>query len=397
MAVDEKILNEKIDSGKPLSKEEAEHVLRSDISPVEGYANTAVKDMDPGDFDNEEESKEGETKKGADETEGKKTETKKEDTEGEKKKDETKTEEKKEDDTTDPFVKIERELAKPEGQEDLKSFSDREKAYFHQMKRDRKARQRAESELDISKRNEAKLKKDLETSNKKSKETVNDKLTELKKKDPTEYISVAEALKIAESITPEADEAEGEEKREERPPVNSQQMKYLKMCEKEAREAHPEDFDAVMELTEDIVNNNPQHLMEVAKAMAAGENPAVKAYELIKKDPEFATLFTVAKTKIEARNPAKKTEEKKEEKKEEPKKSQADLDKEKRAKEAEAALEANAKKPKTTGNVESDSTEEHGDTFGGYTLQELSDMPNKQFGKLPKKVRQAALKAMEDI
>ena len=48
----------------------------------------------------------------------------------------------------DHFVKIERELQKPEGKENLTNFTPREKAYFSQMRRDRKTRQIAEEDRD---------------------------------------------------------------------------------------------------------------------------------------------------------------------------------------------------------------------------------------------------------
>ena len=50
----------------------------------------------------------------------------------------------------DTLEKLERELQKPEGKADLSKFSPREKAYFHQMQRDRRAKQKAEAERDVA-------------------------------------------------------------------------------------------------------------------------------------------------------------------------------------------------------------------------------------------------------
>ena len=391
MTVDETVLNEKIQAGKPLSKEEAEVVLR-DEGPVEGYMKSDVEDMSPEEFDNKEETKEGveevaaedkdETKEGKDETKPATTETKT-------KKDETPKPAAKE----DTFVKLERELAKEEGKEDLKEFSDREKAYFHQMRRDRKRAQKAEADLDTERRERLKLKTDLETTKKAKEEAKPDPIEELKKKDPTDYLTVAEVIGLVQTLQTKPAESKKEDREDDQPQVDHRQMRYLKMCEKEARETHPEDFDAVMELTEDIIMNNPKHLNAVAQATKAGENPAIKAYELIKADPEFATLYQVAKTKIEARGQMKKPEEKKVEKKEEkPTKTQAEIDKEKRVKASEEAMEKNKNKTKTTGHVETAGLDDDDDSLSKY-----ADLPDREFAKLPKKTRQKVLDWMKEV
>ena len=379
MAVDEKVLNEKISKKEPLSKEEETAVLQSDSNPAEGYSrisDSVIESMPIEDFDKESEKKE--VKKDA---------LPKEDAPAgevdKKEPDKDKGVSSDGESSDDVFVKLERELAKPEGKEDLKGWSDREKAYFHQMRRDRKSRQKAEADLDIERREKLRLKKEVEAKPKQEE----DPLSELKKKNPTDYMTVAEVVALTEKLNKKEDK-KTEEVIDRN--VDPKQMRYLKMCEKEARETHPEDFDAVMELTEDIINNNPQHLTEVAKALYAGENPALREYELIKADPEFADLFVVAKTKIEAKQTKK--DPKEEIKKDPPKKTEADVEKEKKATEAQEALEKNKSKPKTTGSIDSSS-----DTDDEPSFDALSKLSDREFAKLPKKVRARYLRQMEDL
>src|SRR3990167_6882259 len=244
MAIDEKVLNDKVASGQALTKEEETAVLQ-DEGPVDGYAKEDIQDMKPEDFDSEQETDVQDKDDAAtDDTAG----TKK----AEAVKDETKDGKvaKKEDPAGTPvkedvFVKLERELAKEEGKEDLKSFSDREKAYFHQMRRDRKRAQRAEADLDTERRQRLKQKQDQEAESKKEDEP--DPLEDLKKKDPTEFLTVAEAVSILEKATAKKATEQKKEEPDNKSGVDLKTVRYLEMCEKEARATHTEDFDIVME------------------------------------------------------------------------------------------------------------------------------------------------------
>ena len=375
MKVDEKVINEKLSKGETLTSEEQTAILQ-DEGAVDGYTKSDVQDMDLEDFDNDEPKKEEKPAESEVVNEKQKEQTQQQKQEEPKVQPEGKE---------DFFVKLERELSKPEGKETLEHFTDREKAYFHQMRRDRKRAQKAEGELDVERRNRFKLEQQI-----KEPAVVKepDPVDELKKKDPTDYLTVAEVLSLVDKINKPKEEPKKETKQEST--IDNRQVHYLKLCEKEARETHPEDFDAVMELTEDIINNNPKHLIEVAKAMQAGENPAIKAYELIKGDTEFAQLYQVAKTKIEARDKAKTPETPN--KAQEEKSKQPDQKKVDEMKKAEEALKNNANKTKTTANVESanDKGEE-------LDFEEIAAMSDLEFSRLPKKKRALFLKRMEEI
>jgi hypothetical protein len=137
-----------------------------------------------------------------------------------------------------------------------------------------------------------------------------------------------------------------------------------------------------MELTEEIINTNPAYQKAVAESLIKGENPALKMYELIQADPEYAKLLPAAQTRVQARKA------KKSDKKEEPKaKTAEELKKEADAAEAEKKLKENADKPKTSGHAEGKDKIEGSD----YTLEQITAMSDREFSKLPKKVREKYL------
>ena len=267
----------------------------------------------------------------------------------------------------DTFIKLERELAKPEGKEDLSSFSAREKAYFHQMRRDRKARQKAEEERDGA---VFKLNKALNPP-----PPPPDPLEGMSDDDVLLVKDVREKLAKAPKPVPQQDQQANE--------PTAQAKRYLIMCEKEARAAHPEDFDAVMDLSDDLLTGDATALVDLSEATKRGENPAEAMYERIKKHKDFETLLPAAQVRVQARKqpaatpaspsaPATPTPEDK-----------AKLD---AAKAAEKALESN--KTKTTAHVSA----REGKPAEELTLEEISNMSDLTFAKLPRHVRQRYLK-----
>ena len=273
------------------------------------------------------------------------------------------------------MVKLEEQLAKPDGQEDLKDLSKREIAYFWQMRRDRRARQIAEEEKDAALFREKQ--RQLKEKEEKPAEEAADPLAELKKKDPTDFLTIQEVVKIFEDLKKQPIQKEEQPAQVRIPPVL---VKHLQFCEKEARESHPEDFDSVMELTNEIINTNRDYLLQVRDALQRGDNPAELSYQLIKKDPEFAKLLPAAEIRAKAK--AKKPE-KKEKTPEEIEAEKAEVE----AKAKEKALEENQNKKKTTGHV-AGGLEKPAEQ---YTMEEIARMTDKQFRQLPKHLRQKYL------
>jgi hypothetical protein len=156
---------------------------------------------------------------------------------------------------------------------------------------------------------------------------------------------------------------------------------FIKICDEKAAAEKP-DYEEVMELTEEIINTNPAYQKQVAESLIKGENPALKMYELIQADPEYAKLLPAAQTRVQARKA------KKSDKREEPKaKTAEELKKEADAAEAEKKLKENADKPKTSGHAEGKDKIEGSD----YTLEQITAMSDREFSKLPKKVREKYL------
>ncbi|MCB1711504.1 MAG: hypothetical protein KDH96_03205 [Candidatus Riesia sp.] len=283
----------------------------------------------------------------------------------------------------DFFDKLEREMAKPEGNEDLSAFSQREKAYFFQMRRDRKNRQKAQEERDEALFREMKLKAEIESRKAETKE-----VDPLEGRDDDDLITVKELREFR---------AKREEKKVVDEPVPQQGFDmtdprtkaYMELCDSKCREAH-EDYDVVMELINDVVSGNADYLVKISEAVQNGTNPAEVAYNLIKADPNFEVLLPVAQTRYSvkaANRPPEKAVAIPPEKAVEPDKSQVDPEKVKKAQEAQKALEQ--KKVKTSAHVGS------GDDAGAQgeiTEEELFRMSDRDFAKLPKAKRDYYLK-----
>lgn len=269
--------------------------------------------------------------------------------------------------TEEAFQRLETELAKPEGKEDLTKFSKTEKAYFHRMRRDRELRQQAEADRDVALREVIKLKNPPPPPP-----------DPFAGKAADDVLTVEEARGLLAKVPPPAPA--------EPPQPDARARHYLAMCEKEARASHPEDFDAVMELTE-LVDNDPVHLKELQTATNRGENPAEVMYQAIKRHKDFEDLLPAAQTRLKARKAAVA-----------PPASPAvpaaptpppDTAKPKtEAQKVQAALEENGARPKTTAHASA----REGKPTTEHTLEDIAAMSDMEFARLPRHVRQNYLK-----
>ena len=264
--------------------------------------------------------------------------------------------------------------------EDLKDFTPREKAYFYQMRRDRKLRQEAEADRDAALFRESKLKSD-------KKEEKPKEVDPLEGKDPEDFLTVGEVRELLkkQNEKPAEDRTEKEDKA-----LRVMQMNYLKLSEKEAK-AGRDDFDAVMELAPDLISKDEKALREVAERTQNGENPAVVMYDLIKNHKEFETLYPAAEVKAKARKEAQDTAGKKVTPgapSSVPASTPEQKAKEEKAKQAEKALEDNTNRTKTTAHVSSVESKPAGE----LTMEEIAKMSDLSFAKLPKNVREKYLK-----
>jgi hypothetical protein len=341
-----------------MSPEETQKMME-EMPPPSDYANNAIEEAEtkPEEKEAEEEKKEKTPQKGEKPA---------------------KEEKPKEEGKRDFFERLEQEMAKPEGKEDLNDFSTREKAYFHQMRRDRKLRQKAEADRD--KLLFEKSKQEIKPKEEKTKDPLDGR-------DEDEYLTVKEARELMQSKIMD-DGKKGDSDKRASNEGTPQNLHYLQLCEKECRAKHPEDFDAVMELADELVTTNSDHLQKISERTKMGENPAEVMYELIKEDKEFENLFPAAQVRAEQKAKARADKKApKEQKKEEqtptaPKKAEVDTT------QAEKKLEENSQQSKTTAHVSSQETKPTDE----LTLEEIGKMSDLEFAKLPRHVRQRYLK-----
>lgn len=288
------------------------------------------------------------------------------------------------DEKEDFFFKLEREMQKPEGKENLTDFTPREKAYFYQMKRDRKLRQQAEEDRDKVLFRETKLKMEEKKPEPKEEE---DPLKILEGKDPDDLLTVDEARKLFEKKV--KTEAAKDPAKQDDDGLKSMQIRYLQMCEKESSSKH-EDFYPVMELADDLISRSPEALAEISEKVKAGGQPAEVMYETIRNHKDFETLYPAAELRWKAKQAGK-------ENSGTPSSVPAQTPEEKakieQAKQAEQTLEDNLNRPKTTAHVSSRETKPTDE----MTFEEIARMSDIEFAKLPRPVRQRYLRKFEGV
>lgn len=363
--VDLKVVEEKIKTGQALTKDELKEVMSQ---PPEGTSNilSPEDDIPDEDFHDEPPAKKAEDKK---ESADKKSET------TDKKAEKTEKQGDDKDTDGDPMARLETELSKPEGKEDLTGWTANEKAYFWEMRRSRKRAQAAEAERDTIKFNAIKAKKADE---KKEDVVEEDPLKDLKDEDA---ITGKELKKI---LASQKKSIKSTESAKQFDPESAVVTNLLKAQDDIARRDLGDDYDETVELTQEIVSNNPTYLRQIGEALMSGENVAKLTYTLIKGDPAYTKLLPVAQARLEAAGKGKKKEKKADEKKDDDEATKAALA-------AQEKLEKNTKKTKTSAHVDGSDkgTEEK---FGEYTADQLTKMSDKEFFKVPKKVRDQFLK-----
>jgi hypothetical protein len=385
---DLKAIEEKLARGEELTKEETREVMSA--PNLDGSGNKPGKDNDDDDIEYEDidgdkdsdKDKKAADKKADDASVGDKGKegappAKKEGEAAKAEPDKAKPEEKKSEEVVETLKdKLERELGKPDNQEDLSDFSVREKGLFYAMKSERKKRQSAEADLDAFKfksikdqRQKEELAK-VEQDSEKILDSEVDKLFE--GKDGEDFVNIGELKKALKPLLKKA----AVPKEVALDPGNKY---YTRMVETNARDiiearrikdSTLPDYDKVMSLGPDIVEGNEDYGKQIAKAVEENRNPALLIYDLIRKDPRFSVLFGIPEKKEE--KPPEKAPEKTPDKE--------TLDK----------INKNDDKVKTSGA--------HGgggggkDDMEGYTAQQLSEMTPSQFRQVPKHIREKFLK-----
>lgn len=279
----------------------------------------------------------------------------------------------------DHMARLQRELDKPEGQENLKDRTPSERAYFFEMRRERKRAQKAEADADVLRRE--KLQRDKKDKDEAATKEIDDVL---KDKDPEDSVKVKDIQKLMTAQKKQTPKDTDAPKNIIDPVlVNA----LLNAHDREARAELGEDYDVTLECADDIIANNPDYLEKVSRALRTGENSAKVIYSLIKSDPEYAKALPAAKARIAAKG-GKVSDGKT------PKAPEKDADAEALA--AQQALENNGKKLKTSAHTASEEAAPS-KAYGNHTFDQLFNMSDRDFAKVEKKHRDAFMKDLSGV
>jgi len=337
----EKIEN-KIDQGLELSPEEQKL--------VESSPEDAPDEMDP---DTVVLKKEEKTSKAAD-------------TPAEKDAEAAKAKEKEAADTTAAEVErkksIEAAAEKPLDEVDITGYSPTERALFFELRKERRKRQDSQRETDTLKFQRAKeeAREQLE----REKAEAEAKATEEAEHDPFNGLDDDDLLTAAQLKKILAGKKEAPAA-----PAADQRLQTLQMENwvLRAKEKAP-DLNLVLPYADKLLINDEDAKAEVADVHRRGGNVVLATYNLVKAHPDWPAIEAKLKAEGGKTDVQKKIEE------------EARTNQERAER-----IETNKKKPVTTGAGGGAAAS------GDYTIQELLDMPEAQFGKLPKSQRDRIL------
>ncbi len=254
--------------------------------------------------------------------------------------------------------KIEAELEKPEGHEDLTGYTPREVGLFFDMKKQRLRAQRAEEENETLKfermQNDLKAK---EAAGKKPDAEVVEDEDPLKDRDDSDLLTVADVKKLLKGNKP----AKTEEPAKAVDPMLTQL--YIQNQKLEARmtlkEKGVNDLDDVLAYAEDVLGKDADATAYLTKVAEKKGNIVLATYNLIRGSSRWSQVEAAIK------------------------KSRGELPAE-NVKRAEK-IEENEKKTKTTGPGGSAAVP------GEYTVGEIAKMSTVEFAALPKAKRKAIM------
>jgi hypothetical protein len=257
------------------------------------------------------------------------------------------------------MAKLDAELSKAPGQEDLSGFTKRERGYFYELRSQRRRSQEAENKARTLEFELAKAKKDLEASKKKDDE-----------KDDEDVATQGDLKKVSE-----------EQKR------STVRMLYEQRSEIDfLRHQSLPFFAEVMALADKeterwLTAEDKKDVQEAMNKIMQGGSPHKVVYDKIVNHPNWPTV----KAKLDAAKAGASKP---------PQKSEAEEKKikEEEAKAAAAALEKNAKKAATTGQGGSEGGD---DSLLEFDMDKLYNMSPQEFGKLPKATQEAILRKLD--
>lgn len=249
--------------------------------------------------------------------------------------------------------RLEKELEKPYGEEDLSDYTPRERAFFYEMRRERRKRQEKQEEFDLFR---------FKHLQERAKEPAPEKEPEAKKepkkdpfegKDEDEFLTVGDVKKILNENQPKP----GTKNEEKLVQVNQNLMMRNWFLEGQMRH---DDFLDVVNSAPEVLEGDKDAAQEIMETARRGGNPALTTYNLVK-----------ASSKYKGEKPE----------------AERDVHQD-RAK----RIETNAKKPRTTGGSGSGSV-----PAGEYTYEELVSMSDDDFTRISPDKREKLLKKFEGL
>lgn len=260
---------------------------------------------------------------------------------------------------------IEKDAEKPLDEVDIEKYTPRERALFFELKEERQKRQESQKESDTLKFQKAKDEARAQIEAEKAAKEAD------KEQDPFEGLEDDDLLTAGQLKKLLA--SKKEPARKETPQVDQAAETIRKMQMEnwvlKAQAKIPDVMD-VIAYTDEFLVGDPVATAEVTEVVKKGGNPLIASYNYLKASPHWA--------KIEARLRAKNGDSDLDQKKEEEARTN---------KERAERIETNKKKPVTTGSGGGVISS------GEYTIQELLDMPDEDFVKLPKAQREKVLES----
>lgn len=355
---DLKVIQEKIDKGDELTKDEEAKILGAPESEEEEAVDPAEKIIkaDKEEAGEKVDAEETPSEKGAKTAEAKKEAD-----------DAAKAERKK---------LIEQEAEKPIDQAKIEDYSPSERALFFELKKERRKRQEAQVEADTLKFQKA---KDEEKARlKREQEAAEAEEDPFDGKDEDDILTVAEVRK---ALKLEKKQAKAPAEKE---PITEDFQKRANLMQEriwlyEAKEKHA-DVGEVVAYADELLRDDKEAAAEVRDVILRGGNAVLAIYNLIKTHPKFPEVE--AKIKAKAGKAAEATTPKKEDKPSAEEEAKTNKDRADR-------IEKNKEKPKTTGSGGGAAVQ-----TGEYSVQELLEMPDRDFAKLSKEKRERILQQL---
>jgi hypothetical protein len=257
--------------------------------------------------------------------------------------------------TAEVRKKLEKELEKPEGHEDLSGYSPKEVGLFFDLRKQRARAQRAEEENEL-------LKFERMQGQLKEKEKPAEKLAQEEDpfagRDDDDILTVADVKKLL-GARKEAPAAKGDGE------ITTMTQLLIQNQKLEARitlkEKGISDMDEVIDYAQDILGGDPDAKEYLTRVAAKKGNVVLATYNLIKASPKWPDVEKAVRTAKGEKIPAENQE---------------------RARK----LEENEKKVRTTGAGGGGAT-----NSDEYTVGEILSMSTDDFGKLPKAKRRAIM------